>query len=110
MHAAVAKLIRKWTQNFLSSALVDREEGAFNKALAHHVFYGSGSENPFPDAPKDFQFIYTERSQRQLAAFNDAIAYLEYFGIQVTSSKLLDYFNKHPNSLESCFIICYFVR
>lgn len=109
MHAAVAKLIRKWTQNFLSSALVDREEGTFNKALANHVFYGSGSNNPFPDAPKDFQFIYSERSQRQLAAFNDTIAYLNYFGIQLSDTKLLGYVGKQANGLESFFRSSYFV-
>jgi hypothetical protein len=109
MSDTVSKLLRTWVQNFLASPLTNREEGALNKALAHHLFYGSGSSDEFNNLPSDFQFVYLERNNRGQRAIEETLVYLDFIGIKLNYKKLVDYFLAQPQQQEKFFRSAYFI-
>ncbi len=109
MSDTVSKLLRTWVQNFLASPLTNREEGALNKALAHHLFYGSGSSGDFKEAPADFQLVYQERNAQELTAMQEAVVYLQFIGIELKPKKVEAFLNAHPHQKEPFFRSCYFI-
>jgi hypothetical protein len=109
MSDTVSKLLRTWVQNFMASPLTNREEGALNKALAYHVFYGSGSSDEFNNLPSDFQFVYLERNNRGQRSIEETLVYLDFIGIKLNYKKLVDYFLAQPQQQEKFFRSAYFI-
>ena len=72
----------------MTSPLINREEAVFNKALAHHLLYGSGSSDEFNNLPSDFQFVYLERNNRGQRAIEETLVYLDFIGIKLNYKKL----------------------
>ena len=95
--ASSKQVRKKWMDNFIRSAFVDKATKQFIPTIAHQCFHGKSDEN-YPDSyPQGFSKFYNSHYDLDRAdAIETLLKYLHFIGITLSKQSLNSHLQKFP--------------
>jgi ATP-dependent DNA helicase PIF1 len=107
----ISVLEKQWIENLKKSPLIDSETQLFKSNYAWSLFYGRTDESPYPvDFPNNFSEFYFEHSNLAIEkSLENCGLFLNFIGIKINNTKVVDHIKKHPAEYKSFVDRCYYI-